>query len=272
MYRTIVLILAVISLTASVSAQAPSNANQSSVIAIPTTDAAIALLGRKVDLVDWDEAPLEEVVDWLRQQGEYNVNVIVRWPSLETRGVGRETLVTLTLNNTNVAQVLDEVLLALGDSSDDVAYRGSGNNLWISSKQNFRSKLHVRVYNVSDILFRVPNFQQGAPSIDLQNDTGGGQGGGRGSQGVFTGGQGGGQNNQLGQQEGQGGQEDEQRMTDLRELIEQTIAPETWDTGNVQGGQVATTMGRIRTYNRSLVVRASAEVHEMIGGFFLENG
>jgi len=43
-------------------------------------------------------------------------------------------------------------------------------------------------------------------------------------------------------------------------VIEDSIEPESWD---VLGGR-----GTIRSYNRTLVVRNSVEVHEQIVGFF----
>jgi hypothetical protein len=56
----------------------------------------------------------------------------------------------------------------------------------------------------------------------------------------------------------------------LRELIEQTIAPESWDLTGSDSPQTAGGggTGRIRVFNTSLVVRNTIEVHEMIAGAF----
>jgi hypothetical protein len=118
--------------------------------------------------------------------------------------------------------------------------------------------MYVRVYDVTDILFKVPNFGQSAPQIDLQQTkTSSGSGGGSG-QSVFSGGSGGGR-----EQEDSGEQADqriEQELTKMRESIQRTIAPETWD--------VAAGRGHIEIINRMLVVSNTIEVHEMIAGRF----
>ncbi|MEK7757912.1 MAG: hypothetical protein AAB385_11940, partial [Planctomycetota bacterium] len=93
-----------------------------------------------------------------------------------------------------------------------------------------------------------------------------------GGQSVF-GGAGGGQ---TGNQDNESGQQAEQlleqRLTKLKELIQRTIAPETWDLTGQQGGATqaagAGGRGRIEVYSRSLVISNTIEVHEAIAGAF----
>jgi hypothetical protein len=123
-------------------------------------------------------------------------------------------------------------------------------------------------------MFRVPNFGQNAPQIDLQQAGQGGGGGGGGgagsSRGVFSG-AGGGQEEEEGGEQAE--QEMEERLERLRALIEQSIEPQSWDLtgspsqqtmGQLGGGG----RGRIRVFNRSLVVTNTIEVHEQIAGWF----
>jgi hypothetical protein len=132
--------------------------------------------------------------------------------------------------------------------------------------------MHTKVYDCTDILFRVYNFGEDAPLIDLQQaGQGGGGGGGGGGQSVFQGA--GGQTQQVSTEQAE--QELEERLTALRELIEQTVAPETWDLSDARGtpggggpGAAGGGRGRIRIYNSSLVITNTIEVHEMIGGRF----
>ena len=49
-------------------------------------------------------------------------------------------------------------------------------------------------------------------------------------------------------------------MEDRRVGIEDSVEPGSWD---VLGGR-----GTIRSYNRTLVIRNSVEVHEQIAGYF----
>jgi len=179
----------------------------------------------------------------------------------------------LQLNNTNIADVLNEVIDQLSEDGQ-VQYRAIDNKLTISTKQDFERIMYVRVYDITDMLFRVENFGDDAPLIDLKKGGGGKSGGGGGGQSVFQGAGGsGGQKNQSTEQLEQ---ENEERLRKLRQLIEQTIAPESWDlTGSDSagggGGQASGGggRGRIRVINTSLVVRNTIEVHEMIAGAFV---
>jgi len=235
-------------------------------------ESASELLRKRVASVDWTDKTFEEVLDWLRDQGEGRVNIVARWGPLQIESVSRETAVSLKLNNTTVADVMNEVLGQLS-ADGQIHYRGIGNGLTISTKQDFERKMFVRVYNIADLLFRVPNFGENAPLIDLQNagksSGGGGGGGGGGGRSVFSGGSSGSERGAGGQQEEQ---ENQKRLTELRTLIEQTIAPETWDLSGSQSTSGATTggggRGRIRVINTSLVVLNTIEVHEMITGKF----
>ncbi|MDO8631244.1 MAG: hypothetical protein Q7R41_12200 [Phycisphaerales bacterium] len=240
---------------------------------VGTQEASADLLRRRVASVDWTDKTFEEVLDWVRDQGEGRVNIVAKWGPLGIESVTRETPVNLKLNNSTIAEVLNEVLDQLSEDGQ-IHYRGVGNKLTISTRQDFEKKLYVRVYNIADLLFEVPNFGQDAPLIDLQNagKGGGGSGGGGGSsQSVFqgAGGSGGSQRGQSGQQ---AEQQNELRLTKLRQLIEATIAPETWDLSTgTQTGSSQTPIGgrgRIRVINTSLVVLNTIEVQEMIAGKF----
>lgn len=229
------------------------------------TSPAAQLLQKKVDSIDWVERTFEEVVDWITGEGNDRVNVIVRWGPLNVEGVGRETLVTLRMTNSTVAQVLNETLEQLSESGE-LAYRAFGNTLWLSSRSDFGRKLYLRVYDVTDILFHVPDFGREAPIIDLQQASrsgasSGGGGGGGGGQGVFGG-------SSTGQGQEQGGEQAEKKLEDqikeLRDLIERVVAPESWQQG---GGR-----GQIDVFNRSLIVYNTIEVHEMIAGQFSFGG
>lgn len=228
-------------------------------------DAAIALLNTFVESVDWVETPFEEIIDWLRDKGEGQVNVILRWSALGVESVDVDSFVTLKLKNVTVGEVLVEVFGQLVDD-DELALRASGNSLKISTKTDFGRKLVLRVYNVTDIMFRVPNMGQASPSIDLTQNTSSGGGGG-GGQTVFGGGGGG-----SGQGSGadRGGEQAEQqletRLQIFATMIQQAIAPATWAV-NGQGG-----LGTINTHSLVLIVTNTVEVHEQIAGYYARGG
>ena len=131
-------------------------------------DVARMLLRQKVDVIEWDEKPFEEVIMWLRDDmGDDKVNVIPRWNALDVEGADRDVAVTLTLKNVTVAVVLDEVLDQLSEDGQ-LTYHAYGNTLKISTRSDFDRKLESRVYEVSDLLFEIPDFGRDAPTVDLE--------------------------------------------------------------------------------------------------------
>lgn len=223
-----------------------------------TKDVARAMLLKRVEAVDWLEVTFEEVLDWLIAQGEDRVNVIPRWRALNEGGVERDTLVTLKIRNVNVAEVLNEILDQLSDEGN-VRYLATGNTLRISTRGDFERKyMETRVYRVTDILFRIPDMGRSAPTVDLDaaSRQGGTSGGGGGGQSIFAGSSG-----QSSEDLEEEEQEIEERLEELITIIQTHIAPESWEEG---GGP-----GRINMFNfRMLVVTATPEVHEEIGGYF----
>lgn len=226
-----------------------------------SSNVAMHVLRKRVESVDWTESTFEEVLDWLRDQSDGRLNIISRWNALGVESIGPESLITLQLNNTTVAEVLNETMSQLSEDGE-AQYRGIGNAIQISTKADFGRTLYFRVYDVTDILFRVRDFGREAPKIDLQQTggRGGGGGAGGGGQSVFQGG--GGQGNQQGGQQAE--QELEEQLTDLKDLIEQIIMPSSWSTN---GGQ-----GQIGVFNRSLIVYNTIEVHELLSGSFAMGG
>lgn len=225
-----------------------------------TKNAAIKLLRKDLtESIIWDDVSFEFVIEWLRDQGD--ANVVVNFNALEVVGVSSEATVRgLSLRGVKVADVLDEVLDQLvQQGGEEISYRGVGNTLRISTKQDFNRKLYMRFYDVTELLLRIPDSVD-APRVDLTQiqQSGGGGGGGGGGQGVpvFT--QSGGGSSRDNREVTD--EEVKRRMDDIRLVIEDSIEPESWD---VLGGR-----GTIRSYNRTLVVRNSIEVHEQIAGFF----
>lgn len=216
------------------------------------------LLRKHVDKVDWVEVTFEEVLEWLRGMADDNVNIVPRWPALNAVGVDTDSPVTLKLKDITVAEVLNEVMGLLSED-DQLLYRGERNVLRISSKDDFDRKLEVKVYDLTDILFYIPDMGRSAPLVDLQAASragGSGGGGGGGGRGVFRGGSSG-QSEELEQDQS----ELEERLEKLRDIIYQVIEPESW----IEGGGT----GTIEIYSgRSLIVRNTIEVHEQLGGAF----
>ncbi|MCO6435585.1 MAG: hypothetical protein J5J06_00680 [Phycisphaerae bacterium] len=223
---------------------------------------ALDLLQKRVEQVDWSDSTLEEVIEWLRTEAEGNqVNIIPKWNSLAEEGVTRDSLVTLQLRNVTVGMVLNEVLDLVSETRQ-ASYRAVGNILRISTKRDFGRDMEVRVYDILDLVFYIPDFGRNAPTIDLnaasrQSSSGGG-GGGSG-QSVFGGG-----TSSSSQDLEQEETELDERLTEVRDAIVKMIEPETWIEN---GGQ-----GEVQIFNqRQIIVRNTIEVHEKIAGYFSYN-
>jgi len=216
-----------------------------------------AFLAKPIEHTKWEDNSLEEVLDWMRDESRSvgRINLIPRWNALAAEGIDRDRFITLELYDTTMGELLTEVLAQLSETGEATLH-GEGNRLVISTKSDFGRKLEMRVYDVKDVLFRLPDFSESAPQIDLQRRSGGQAGGG--GQPVFS--NSGGQNTEELREEGDD-QDPEQILEDLVTLIEDTVDPLTWDAS---GGP-----GRIRGFNKHvIVVYNTIEVHEKIAGFF----
>ncbi len=253
----------------------------------------VRLLKTRVDAIDWEDRTFGDVIEWLESLAP--VNVVVSWRELEMVGIDRDTPVTLRMRDATVASILTTVLEQSGDG-DTLRWRGQDNTLKISTREAFNRKMYVRIYEVADLVFPVPDYP--TPNIGpvggglggggfgggglggglgggglggggLGGGPGGGLGGGGFGGGDFGGGGfgGGGLGGQGGAGAGQGAGHDggvEENLDKLVELIKNTIEPDSWDDA---GGK-----GTIRIWRQSLVVRNNIEVHEKIGGpFYVEN-
>ncbi len=254
---------------------------------------AVATLNKRVESIDWDDVPLDSVIEWLREEGP-RTNVIVVWRALEAQGIDADTPVTLKFRDARVGQILGEVLNQVSYDSE-LSFRGEGNTIKISTRSDFNRKLYVRAYDVSDLIFQVPDFK--GPRIDVTGGGGGGGAGGGGGGGIGGGGGGiggggggigggGGASGGIGgggggigggggfgsqppfsdsgdsEGEDEEGKSLEERMDDIVELIRNTVEPDDW--AKTGGGK-----NTIRAWNRMIVVRAPIEVHELIGGPFV---
>jgi len=126
-----------------------------------TQAAALTVLEQRVEAIEWEDAPLHEILDWLRAQGP--INVIAVWRELNDIGIDRESPVTLKMRDSTVDQVLTELIEQLSPDGE-IGFRAYGNTIKLSSRRHFDQQLYTRVYNVADIVFNVDEF---APAIDF---------------------------------------------------------------------------------------------------------
>lgn len=256
-----------LSLALTGAALAQTNGNQAALPLRGVAKSTLQILNQRHPDINFQEAPLDQVVSFLTDITK--LNVVVRWQQLEANSVPRDKPITLSLKNIRLSQILHEVMNQAGGSDVKLAYRASGNLLVLSTAEDLGKELLTKVYDVTDLLTRVPNFIR-APHIDLSSQqSGGGQGGG-GGQNIFQGGGGGGgggsgneDSDEPTQTQNTGGTgQVDPRTQRLIDLITQTVEPESW---SVNEGK-----GTINAFNRQLVVRNNILVHQALGGAIQE--
>ncbi len=219
---------------------------------VPTT---LRYLNERIEEVAFEEAPLDQVMEWLGTLTP--MQVFVRWPMLEDAGIERDKPITMNVQGLRLSQVLYLITKEAGGPDVVLAYRASGKLLTISTADDLGEERVTRVYDVADLLVRVPTVRN-KMSIDLsQLAQQSGQGGGGGGQSIF--GQGGGQRND---DDNRGQDNNNEDIDELIGLIIQTVEPDSWDEN---GGR-----GTIHAYNKLLVVYNNILVHQKLGGYVEE--
>lgn len=227
-------------------------------------DKAAVLLRQRVPEIAFEEAPLDQVIDWLTDTS--GMSIIVRWDALTSSGVDRDKAISVRARNLELSQILWLIMNQAGGTDLRLAYRASGEMLVLSTADDLGREMITRVYDISDLLIRAPRFTnaaqldpgqalQQAAQAGAQSGLGGGMGGGGGGGGAG----GGGQLFQGGQ--GGGRQEDGDPQADIERLISlitDSIEPETWQNN---GGN-----GSVRAFRNLLVVHNTVLVHQRLAG------
>lgn len=250
MRRTLLLVLAGLTLANGAAAQSasPRQAKRST---LPLTQ---RLLHQELPEIRWDATPFELVMQNLQQLT--GINMVVRWEKLENAGVEKENPITIHAKNLRLSQVLWMVMNEAASTDITLAYRMSGNLLILSTAEDLGRELITKVYDVADLMVRVPNVQR--PRMDNQQSSFGSQGGGGGGQSIFGG------NNQEDdyEQENREPGQATAEMERLIEVIKKTIEPDSWS--DVEGE------GEITSYGNLLIITNTILVHQKIGGYITE--
>ena len=205
--------------------------------------------------LEFTGVPFEQVIEFMRDIS--GVSIHVRWGALEQVGVDKDTPVNIKLTDVPIEKALRVILADVGGLTP-LAYVIDEGIITISTKDDLSQQTVVRVYDIRDLIIRIPNFE--GPDIDLQGAAGNNAGGNNVSGGTGGGGLFGsvGGNNAGGNNAGEENQISRQELIDnILELIRSTIAPDTWieRSGNI---------GSIRELGGTIVVTQTAESHEAL--------
>ncbi len=188
---------------------------------------------------------LEDVLEFVATVT--NLNVDIDWESLSDIGVDRDTLVSLNLQALPAKVILDRVLEKVSpDSFSRASWAVNDGVLVVASDADLRKNTFIVIYDVRDLLYQIPDFNN-APELDLDSVLNQGQGGG-GSGSIFD-------------EE----DEDDERITkqELRErLIEILQTNVDFEGWRDNGGDT----GIIQELNDNLIITNTARNHRRISG------
>jgi hypothetical protein len=248
MNRTLKLIAPTFLLAVTVLAQSPDKAQPARQNDAPP---ATRVLDQRVPEVRFQEAALDQVIQWVTDVTR--INVSVRWSVLQDAGVNRDTPISLQARNLRLTQVLWLIMNEAGGTDARLAYRVSGNLLVLSTADDLNREMITKVYDVADLLVNIPTASRRS-NMDVTQ----GLGHGNGSATCFVSGSDAGSDEDAGSSRAG----EAEQVKSLIELIQQTIEPHTW---GVNGG-----VGTIVAFRRVLVVRNTLAVHQLLGGYLTE--
>jgi type II secretory pathway component GspD/PulD (secretin) len=242
---------------------------------------AMAALQKAVS-VNFNNNTLDQVFSYMNQVT--NVEFYPDWKALESIGIDPSKTVELTLNNVTGEVALKRILETLGEDDSRPDYSIEDGIVFVSSDEQLRKKTFLVVYDIRDLLFEVPMFDN-APDFNLsaalaqggqQQGQGGGMGGGGGGFGGGGGGGGfGGGGGMGGGGAGGGGgiigepgedperKDREQLIQEIKDIIIQQVDKPGWED---EGG----TTGYIQELNGNLIVTNTARNHRDIEGLLTQ--
>jgi len=192
--------------------------------------------------LDLSGEEFERAIDYFRNSA--NLNIYVKWDSLALEGIDRTKEVTVKLKNVTTKKALNVVLDSVGGVVP-LGYVIDGGVITISTKADLSTRTSTRVYDIRDLIVRVPNFD--APEVDLSTSVSTSNNGGGGG---FS-------NNDSSSNDNNENTPSRQELVDnIISMVTETIDPESWPpVGNV---------GSIRELNGQLVVTQTADNHQAL--------
>jgi len=177
------------------------------------------------------------------------IPLVISWRELENAGIDPDAPIELNLRNVPASVVLSLMMKQLSPETP-LMYEVTDYYIRIMTKEQANKESVVRVYDIQDLIYRIPNFkgQQFDLNSALSNTSSGGSSGGPSSTTTIF-------NPDV---------EDEvvlskaERGEEIANLIRETIEPDTWQA---LGGMHSS----VKYFNGRLIIKAPRYVHTKIG-------
>lgn len=198
---------------------------------------------------EFNDNTLEQALTYFAQITGFDMDI--DWQSLEEIGIDKETTVSLSLKKTNARTVLERLLEKVStDPVTQADWAVIDGMLQIASEDRIRRHTVLEMYDIRDLIFEVPNYDE-APEIDLQSVLQSSQGGG-GGQSPF----------QTNNQNDVNRVPLQDRIDQIKEIIYRNVDEESWPEG---GG----TTGAMYDLNGQLLIKNTPknhrEIHSLLG-------
>jgi len=210
----------------------------------------LSALDRRVP-VDFRGTPFDQAMEHFVQANQ--LNIIVNWHDLERAGVDRKTPVHLSLpKEISLKKAITEVLDQAAGGQVELGFEVDQGVINVATRRLLDEKTYPVIYDINDLLLEVPQFTN-APMTDLRDATRSTR---RRSYAHAD------RPWRYGDDdddEPEANPEHERRVRKVIQLIEETVAPESWRD---RGGSV----GSMQEINGQLVVTQNSAAHRQISG------
>ena len=253
-----------------------------------------AQLDKPLPEVKLENAQLGDVMDFLRDIS--GANIFVNWKALEAATVDRTATVNVRLKDVKFSKVLQTVLDSIStDPTNKIIYTVDDGVITVSTTTALSGAVTTRVYDITDLIVVMPEIEpSNTTGFGAVNGTGnsggnsggstGGSGGSRssgssgsrssgssgsrssGSGGMFGSGSSSSSSGSSSGTNGAGNSGDSlQQLQNLSDLIEQTVAVDTWAAG-ATGTGTGTGKASIRPspVGQQLIITQSPENHRKV--------
>ncbi len=236
----------------------------------PANQRVSQILGETRIPVDFQGNTVAQVLNFIEDVTD--VTIYADWKALDFEGVRPNDPIDLQLGETTVASALERVLEQLGDGySTPPQFAIQDGYVVVSSDEALRRNKVTVVYDIRDLLFEVPYFDN-APDFNVNAALNQGSGG-RGTRATSGGGAGGGfgggeEGSAAGNIFGEPDQEAdrperEELVEQIRTIIEDTVDPDGWRNA---GGST----GSMQELNGNLIITNTPQNHAQIEGLLSE--
>ncbi len=200
--------------------------------------------------VDFHGLPFDQVIE--RLVDAQRVNIIVNWHDLKSAGVKRDVPIDLSIpNEITLQKALTEVLEQAGGGEVELGFSVGDGTLKIATQRTLDKETYTAVYDIQDLLMEIPNFTD-APTSDLTHTyRRAGRARAQQQESPWRSGD-------DDDDEQEDNPERNSRVKKIIELIQDTVAPDSWVT---RGG----TVGTINEINGQLVITQNSSSQRAIG-------